>query len=134
MFTKKGVLIWGLFLSIVLFGLIFLQQNSFCYSTGWCRNLWGELNLVGFILFPFPFVFLFSLITYKMRDEVSRAWIKFATWWVPLQILLVAITPDSYPGAFIAIIDQQSVAIVLSGLFVIISLALIIWRSLSREK
>jgi hypothetical protein len=82
--------------------------------------------LIGFILFPFPFVLLFSFITYKMRDEVSHAWINFTKWWVPLQILLVLLTPESSGGYFVVILDKQFTAIILSGLFVIISLFIVL--------
>ena len=90
--------------------------------------------LTSMLLFVFPFVFLFSLITYKMRDEVSRAWITFAKWWVPAQILLVLLTPESSGGYFVVILDKQLVAILLSALFVLISLLLIIYKWFSSRK
>lgn len=133
MLTKKSLVISSFVFSVVLASLILLQKNSFCYATDWCRTLWGNLNLVGYILFVFPFVFLFSLITYFLRESVFRAWANFAKWWVPLQILLVLITPESSGGYFVSLIDKQFVAIILSGVFAILSLIIIIWKSVTRN-
>ncbi len=39
------------------------------------------------LIFLTPPLFFLSLITYKMQDEVFRAWWNFARWWVPVIIL-----------------------------------------------
>lgn len=41
-----------------------------------------------FVLFPLLGAFPFSLITYKLSDQVFQAWWKFASWYVPLLIAL----------------------------------------------
>ncbi len=127
--NKRSILAYGAILSVALFALIFLQKGNYCYSTDWCRNLWDTLNLAGYILFPFPLVFLFSLITYFLPEAIFRAWIRFTTWWVPAQIVLTLLTPESSGGLFISLVDKQLTAIVLSFFFATISLVLIIWKS-----
>lgn len=82
--TKKIVLIIGLFVILFLLFLAYLQGGTDCYSTPWCGRLWDSINTTGAVLMVFIPVFLFSLITYKMREEVFRAWWNFAIWFVPL--------------------------------------------------
>ena len=120
MCTKKSMLV-GLIVGSLPVAYLFVA------------NMYNYKNIF-LSLFVFPVALLFSLITYKMRDEVSRAWIKFTTWWVPLQILLVALTPESSGGYFVVILDTQFAAIILSGLFVIISLLLIVVKFFSLRK
>ena len=128
MFTKKNVLIIS---GLIGGGLLLLEpiKTSTICGVGSTTCI-DTVFFIAMLLFVFPFVLFFSLITYKMRDEVSRAWIRFATWWVPLQILLVALTPESSGGYFVVILDKQFVAIILSGLFTLISLLLIAYRAL----
>lgn len=47
----------------------------------WCKPL-------AYALMPLLPLLVLSLITYKMRDEVFRAWWNFARWWVPVIIVL----------------------------------------------
>jgi uncharacterized membrane protein YGL010W len=39
---------------------------------------------VLYALLPLALIFLLSLITYKMHDEVFRAWWNFSRWMVPI--------------------------------------------------
>jgi hypothetical protein len=76
-----------------------------CFVAGFLASLLCESSkcriyddsVLGWILLNFIFlipVFLFSLITYKMRDEVFQAWWKFARWFVPV-IMLVTLLINS---------------------------------------
>ena len=120
MCSKKSVLIWSVVLSL---------PDIFLFSTKMY-----EYKDIFLTLFIFPITLLFSLITYKMREEVFRAWVRFATWWIPLQIVLTLLTPESSGGLFISLVDKQLVAILLSFLFVLISLVLIVWKWLSTRR
>jgi len=81
-FSVSGIAI------ILLLILGYIQSGDICYSRSWCNNLWDNINTVGEILLVFIPVFIFSLITYKMRDEVFQAWWKFARWFVPVIMLV----------------------------------------------
>jgi len=86
----------------------------------------------GLIISFFPFVqlFLFSLITYKMRDEVYRTWLRFAYVWVPLSMVLIFLAPQ-YSTDWMFPIEKGTVAFLSSLLFVIISLTIITWKSIA---
>jgi hypothetical protein len=81
------------------------------------------------ILFSMP-LFLFSLITYFLREEVFRAWLHFAYGWIPLSIVLILLASGSSGGGFGIpnVLDQEFVAIILAALFAIISLAVIAYK------
>jgi hypothetical protein len=80
------------------------------------------------VFYIFPFVFLFSLVTYFLKDEIFHIWVKFTYVWIPLSMFLVLIIPGGGGnGAFPSLIDNQFVAILMSGLFAIISLIIVIF-------
>jgi len=70
-------------------------------------------------------IFLFSLITYKMRNEIFRVWMKLTYIWLPLTLILVFIAPE-YQNSWLPIYEKSFVSFVMSSLYVIISLILII--------
>lgn len=126
MFTKKRVFVSSLI--ILVLGYFAVYAPSFCYSAYKGGIPVICLEDIGFILFYCAFsVLVISILTYKMRDEVFRAWISFTKWGVPLQIFLALIFPVS-GGGYLISIDKQFAAIILSILFVIISLILIAWK------
>ena len=117
--TKKNVLSGSIVLSLPILYLFTLQMY--------------EYKDIFLGLFIFSIVFLFSLITYFLSESVFRAWVNFMKWWVPLQIFLVLITPESSGGYFVSIIDKQFVAIIMSSLFAILSSLIIIWKSFTKK-
>lgn len=131
MLTKKIVLIIS---GLVGGGLLLLEpiKTSTICGAGSITCI-DNIFFTSMLLFVFPFVFLFSIITYFLKESVFRSWVNFAKWWVPLQIFLVLITPESSGGYFVSLIDKQFVAIILSGVFATISLIIVIWKSVARS-
>jgi hypothetical protein len=127
--TKKNIVLFGVLVgTITFFLLVFSSEIGLCpKSIGTCSQNY-DAHATNFFLF-LPILF-FSLITYKMRDEVFRAWLHFAYWWVPLSMFLTLITPDSHGGGFGPQISlgKEDTAFVFSALFAIISLILIIYK------
>jgi len=84
-----------------------------------------------FLLLFFP-IFLFSLITYFLREEVFRAWLRFTYWWLPLSFVMIYLAAGSSGGSFGIpnVLDQETVAFIFSALFALISLILIAIKSL----
>ncbi len=82
-------------------------------------------------VFILPVGFLFSLITYFLAEPVFRGWINFARWWMPLQILLVALVPEGTTGNFLINLDPKViVSFALSGIFIAVSLSIVLIQSI----
>lgn len=85
--TKKGAL--TISATYVVFFISIFLTDEFCTSA-WCRVHDDDLlGLIFFTFLPLLPIFLLSLITYKMREEVFRAWWGFARWWV---LVIIAVT------------------------------------------
>ncbi|MDO8482024.1 MAG: hypothetical protein Q7S75_03000 [bacterium] len=92
---------------------------------------WDRIDLceqLAFALIPLLPLLLLSLITYKMKDEVFRAWWNFARWWVPL-IIIVTILLENAGGGGTLGMDKDFTAfilIILYSVLVIVSLVKIV--------
>ncbi len=97
--TKRNVF-WvssGYILFLSLF--IFYAWIASCPRGHLCNETLIEF-LSNFVIFlsPLLLVFLFSLITYKMRDEVFEHWRNFSLWALPFLILFVYLLSESSHG------------------------------------
>lgn len=124
--TKKNILILSLFgtIFLVLLGMLGIES---CYRNTTCkmfRDLLSFESLSSSILF-LP-LFLFSLITYKMRDEIFEIWVKFALWWAGATIILVLLAPANDPS--LLPITKSVIALASTAVFTIISAALVLWK------
>jgi hypothetical protein len=136
MISKKKLLIIGIFIGICWFLIFIFNLNLFsvggsCHNSyvGFCGSASTFIENISIwidLLLP---LFLLSLITYKMSDEVYRAWFRFVRWWVPATIVLVLLSP-SYGHGLIPV-DKGRVSLLLSGLFLLISLVIIIIKRVS---
>jgi hypothetical protein len=90
---------------------------------GICPSILAD-GMINF--FPLIPVFILSLITYKMREEVFRAWGTFALVWIPFSMFAILIAPE-YGNDFVPI-EKGTVAFFSSVLFFIISIAIITWK------
>lgn len=82
------------------------------------------------------YLFLVVLVAVFFSENIFVSWLKFATWAVPLSILLIILTPDSNPGAFIEILPfyRDDAARLAGQVFSAISLALLTWKFISTRK
>jgi succinate dehydrogenase/fumarate reductase cytochrome b subunit len=97
--TKKQVFVTSGIMMVVL--VIW----EYVGNVRWCT--WGEvlyrdclhsLSGVEVVLIPILPLLLLSLITYKMREEVFRAWWNFARWMLPvimIATLLINLMPSN---------------------------------------
>ena len=133
--TKKKVF-WASLMGVAIVPVVgSIFSYDYCFVQGRCPHLWGAIESATPIFFLFLPLFLLSLITYWMREEVFRAWLRFAYWWIPLTILLVLMTEDGSGGFGVpSIITKESVSMIFSGLFLIISLLLIAQKSYQLRK
>lgn len=129
--TKKKLLWVSLVGVLIVPALGSIFSYDYCFAQGHCPRLWEIIGSLTPIFFLFIPLFLLSLITYWMHEEVFLAWLRFTYWWIPLTILLVLMTKDSSGGFGIPdILSRESVAMIFSALFLFISLILIIWKAL----
>lgn len=134
--TKKRVFLISLVGVLVITALALLQKGDFCYNNPWCNKLWDTINFIGYSSYPFVPLFLLSLISFFLREEVFRAWLRFTYWWLPVYIIAVYFVASNSSGGFGIpnVFDQQTVSFIFSGLFLIISLVIITIKSLTSPK
>lgn len=127
--SKKVVFFGECGVIIFLLILAYVQSGDICYSRDWCRALWSPMNRLGETLLVSIPMFLFSLITYKMKDEVFQAWWSFARWYVPALIVATfllnnADTGSGYLNAGASLIFL--ILFILYAIFVLVSLIKIV--------
>jgi hypothetical protein len=90
--------------------LVWLTRNSvefgFCLNTDkGCRIIFDRLEN---ILYIFPIILLFSLVTYFLREQAFKSWFKFLVTWGVLTLLVATLVhteiifpnPDEYIRGF----------------------------------
>lgn len=77
-------------------------------------------------------LFLISLFLFFVSNNIFIKWLKFAVVWIILSLFFILITPV-YPGGFMDP-NREQVSIWMSGLFLIISLILIIIWHIKEKK
>lgn len=87
-------------------------------------------SFLGFFIPILP-VFALSIIAYFLREEVFRAWMKFVYWWIPLTMFMILISPEY--GQELMPVEKGTVAVFFSGIFIIVSLIIMIIKSRSKE-
>ncbi|MBI2439453.1 MAG: hypothetical protein HYV45_02545 [Candidatus Moranbacteria bacterium] len=114
---KKSVLFISF--AYIVYSIILVLVSINCQShTDWCNiredDPFGRVIFVFMPLFP---VFLLSLLTYKMKDEVFQAWFRFSLWFVPIIIVFQYIFMNSGGGGYIG---NNDFAIFFTSIFYII--------------
>jgi hypothetical protein len=128
--TKKNVLFISL-IGTLLFFSQFLFDSGSCGNAKLCNKIGDVLNQDNLtLIFIIPFVFLLSLITYKMREEVFQAWWNFARWFVPIIIIVTYLINSAHQQGGFAGVAQGAfeflILFVFYALFIIITLVRII--------
>lgn len=125
--NKKIVFLVSLCGTAIVFLTSGLTMSTFlCGASNY--TCWDKLEFLSHeLLIFFPF-FLFSCLTYFLREEVFRTWLRFAYVWIPLSLIVIYLSAGWTGGGFGIpnVLDQETVAIIFSGLFVIISLFIIL--------
>lgn len=124
--TKNNTLIISSLLFFILFLAGTIQGLCDYDSHGFCWRYWTEIGNISVIFLIFFPLFLFSLITHKMRDEIFETWAKFALWWTGVTVLLVLLAPADDPS--LLPITKSVIAIASTTIFTIISTVLVLWK------
>jgi hypothetical protein len=116
-------------ISLIGFGIGYVLTNStifnLCLHDQYvCRAL---LNRIGDPLFYGMGALAIVFFVLFFTPQAFSAWKKFAIWFVPLATLLFIFYPDPGSGDLFSPYPEQVFQLV-SGLYVFISLAVIIWK------
>lgn len=109
------------------------QVYNYCVDGGHCWNLWKALDNINSYFFIFvPLLFL-SIITYPVRDEIYYSWARFVLVSVPVYLLIVSILvvleSSNRDISFI-----EPISMLLSGLFLVISVILLVTKYITVQK
>lgn len=129
--TRKKILVIEIVGLMILAIAIAVSIKGSCSANFICDR--PHDDSMAKILFPIIPLFIFSLITYKMRQEMYQAWWKFARIWIPLSMLAVLISPSNTSNWMFPI-EKGTVAFFSSCAFVIISLVIIAYQYFQRKK
>lgn len=126
--TKRNVLwVSGLLSGLLIFFLASILLN-FCGSYRYlCKDIYSFL---AYAFLPLPFVYILSLITYFMREEIFYAWWNFARWWVPVIIVTTLLLNNAKGGGGYLGMGQDFTMFILGILYtvlVVVSLFKIMW-------
>ncbi|MFZ3031639.1 MAG: hypothetical protein WA082_01245 [Candidatus Moraniibacteriota bacterium] len=133
--TKKHILLFSGVMTLA--ALLAVEEFGFCSFIGLDKCLIPLDDSKEILLYPFPLVLFFSLLTYKMKEEVFQAWWRFSRWFV-LMIVMVTFFLSVAPGqsGFAAVAAQSFNFLILAILyiaFILISLIKIV-RAYRRMK
>lgn len=121
MMTKKIAFFVGLTGTLLILVLFSLETSS-CYTNTSCMEIRRFFNRDIFaLIFLTPPLFLLSLITYKMRDEVFRAWWGFARWFVPVIIAVTLFLENAGGGGTLGM-NKDFIVFILVILYTILIL------------
>ena len=120
---KKNLLILSGLATVVLLVLNGIGTFRLCGGVeyGRCMDV-AYMTIINFT--PVIPLFLFSLITYWMRDGVYRAWARFSVIWIPLSMIAIFFSPE-YSRDWMFPVVKSNVAFFSSLIFTLISLGIV---------
>lgn len=126
--TKRKVFVVSAHM-VVLFVLLFSLDATCDYGfTYMCARYWEQIRAFSEVMFVSIPLFLLSILTFFLREEVFKAWSRFALAWVPLTMVLAALSPE-YNQSLLPF-EKETVSFLFSLLFVIVSLLIIFIQSI----
>lgn len=129
--TRKKILVGAIGILILGYSTFYLPE--LCYlnpntnGTIICLDDMGEF----FSLFSISILALLIPLFF-VREEILHSWLRFSYWWLSFSAVLFLIAPK-YDGSLLPI-TKEIVSLWMAGLFVFISLVIIIKKSLKLQK
>ena len=126
--TKRNILLASIIGSLFLGFTIFFWEE--CYDSLSCREslYFSFFSKADWLIF-FPTLFVLSLAYWKINDVFFKSWLHFAYWWIPLSFLIIFATPTSNHAWALSGPNRETTTWILDGLFLLISLILIAYKS-----
>lgn len=137
--TKKNIFVASLLglVSTIALGFLDARHASSCeYITKEGPVIGHAIKYCEYIalsLLPLVAMLPISLLSFYLKEELFRVWIRFAKWWVPFFIFMILVAPVE-TGGWISLPIKGSIALVSSVLFIFISLILIAYKSFALRK
>ncbi|MFA6159594.1 MAG: hypothetical protein WC678_00700 [Parcubacteria group bacterium] len=122
----------GTFIGYILF---YPYQVGICNSLGRGCVFSALKRTIAEPLFLFSaFSSIVSIFLFFINDKIFLKWLRFAGVWIVLSIFAIAITP-SHSGGILSFggPSKEDVSIWMGALFVILSLAKIVWDSRKKD-
>ena len=124
--------LFSFFLSLVLttpdnFGLC-NSRDTDCIH-GYIDNFNNIAQVAGFFSIS---IFIISLILLFSREEIFHTWKKFAIIYILLSLIIITLAPTSAPN--IISFDKESATLWLAVIFLIVSLAIIIVKTVKLRR
>jgi len=96
MTAKKNIFIGSAIATALVYLWEYMGNVQLCTMGGFNSDCWDVLHDAEFIVLPVvTLLFLLSLITYKMREEIFRAWWNFNRWAIPASIFVAILVTFS---------------------------------------
>ena len=131
-FTKEKVFFFS------LIGLIVHVISKFSVDLGICSGYPSKCTDLTYLLVIFSFIFIaifvFSLLTFKLKDTTFISWRNFSLWAIPLSLIIITFLPTQTHGLDFVPIVKGTVIIFLTILYSIISLLLVFYQFLKSRK
>jgi hypothetical protein len=128
---RKGILFISLLGSIIFLGAILINIHvpvDVCYEGEFCGDI-SEVVRTLFLIFPL--VFIFSVVNFKLKDEVFFPWRKFTFIYLFIYLFITIITPRYHDEYFPPL--KSLISVILSCFYFGISLFIILYKSLKKE-
>lgn len=130
---------WWRWVTSFIFGIIIIfiwgYYNFLCFTNG--NNICLFHKIRGTVLQPLflysLFLFITSLALFFVRDKVFLLWMKLAIIWSIITGILVSLVPVSQGGWLGIGPEKWSVTMAMGWGFFVISIALLVWKSLSKK-
>ena len=129
--TKKTSVLLALLGTVIGYVIIYPEQIGICVLIGNPTCYYNSpIFTIGEPLFNFSVVMLITtFVVYFIRDEIFQLWLRFARWWIPLSVLIIAITPTTGHDWALGGPTREIMSWMMGGLFFFISLLIIAVKS-----
>ena len=104
-----------------------------CFAANFFHKIFGEVIIQ---LYFFSIIILFpTIVLCFVKRLIFNSWLRFAAWWLPLSIILIAITPETSNSWMpLYFVSKDTVTVLMASIFTIISLILIAWKTFAARK
>ena len=128
---KIYVLLGSFIGTFLIAASFFYLSTDVCYVNKTCDAIASVLSQDNLtLIYILPFVFVLSLITYKMQEAVFQAWWRFAMWFVPLIMIVTYFLYSGHQQSGFGGVAQDAfyfaILVALYAIFILTSLIRII--------